>query len=136
MFSRPCLLLLILSAGYAGAVAAPFVPAADAEVLEQLPANASDPRARELLALRRAWRAQPQDLATALRLATRYQDEVAATGDPRYMGYAQAALQPWWALPDPPVAVRVLRAMLRQFDHQFDAALADLGRALGVAVPE
>ncbi len=80
--------------------------------------------------MRRAWRAQPQDLATALRLATRYQDEVAATGDPRYMGYAQAALLPWWNLPDPPPAVRVARAVVLQFDHRFDPAQDDLRAAI------
>jgi hypothetical protein len=112
------------------ASAAPFTPAADSQVLERLPARASDPAARELLALRQAWRAQPQDLATATRLAERYFDEVGATGDPRFIGYAQAALSPWWALPAPPPAVRVLRAMLLQFDHQFEPALADLAAVL------
>ena len=110
--------------------AAPRLPTSDAEVLATVPARASDPRARELVALRAAWRAQPQDVGTAVRLAQRYFDEVAAEGDPRYVGYAQAALQPWWALPQPPVQVRVLRAMLVQFDHRFDAALADLAEAV------
>ena len=112
--------------------AAPYLPDADARVLATVPARASDPRARELVALRQAWRLQPQDVAIAVRLAERYFDEVAAEGDPRYVGYAQAALQPWWALPDPPVAVRVLRAKLVQFDHRFDDALADLDAAVAV----
>ena len=56
----------------------------------------------------------------------RYQAEVAATGDPRYIGYIQAALRPWWTMTDPPAAVRVLRAVVLQFDHQFEPALADL----------
>lgn len=119
------LLVLPLLAG-----AAARLPTSDSEVLATVPARASDSRARELVALRAAWRAQPQDVATAVRLAQRYFDEVAAEGDPRYVGYAQAALQPWWALPQPPVAVRVLRAMLLQFDHRFDPALADLAAAL------
>jgi predicted Zn-dependent protease len=127
---RPCLLFCLLSSWLVVVAAAPFTPATDTEVVERLPARASDPRSRELLALRQAWRAQPQDLAAALRLAARYQDEVAATGDPRYMGYAQAALQPWWTLPEPPPAVRVLRAVVLQFDHRFAPALADLQAAL------
>jgi tetratricopeptide (TPR) repeat protein len=114
----------------APAQAAPYLPATDAQVLATVPARASDPRARELVALRQAWRAQPADVGNAVRLAQRYFDEVAAEGDPRYVGYAQAALQPWWALPDPPIAVRVLRAMLVQFDHRFDAALVDLDAAV------
>jgi tetratricopeptide (TPR) repeat protein len=61
-----------------------------------------------------------------VRLARIYFEGVAAEGDPRYIGQAQAALAPWWALPAPPADVRVMRAKLRQFDHQFDAARADL----------
>ena len=122
----PCLLpCLPLLAG-----AAPRVPTSDAEVLATVPARAIDPRAREMVALRAAWRAAPQDLGAAVRLAERYFDQVAAEGDPRYVGYAQAVLQPWWATPNPPVAVRVLRAKLLQFGHRFDEALADLDGAL------
>lgn len=112
--------------------AAPRTPTADSEVLERLPARATDPRARELNRLREAWRARPQALATALPLARAYVDATAAEGDPRYIGYAQAALQPWWDLPDPPPEVRVQRAVLRQFDHQFEPALTDLDAALQV----
>lgn len=114
----------------AAAAAAPFVPASDAQVLATVPARASDARARELAALRAAWRAAPQDLPTALALARRCFEEVAAEGDPRYVGYAQAALAPWWDQPAPPPEVRVLRAMVLQFDHRFDPALADLAAAV------
>ena len=85
---------------------APFVPADDAQVLATVPARASDPRAREMFALRRAWRADQQNLAGAVALAQRYFDEVAATGDPRFIGYAQQALQPWWNSPPPPQSAR------------------------------
>lgn len=131
-------LLVFLAAALSGLCAAPqahaaaFTPTNDAQVLERVPARASDPAARELQALRQAWRAQPQDLQAALRLAERCFDEVAVTGDPRHIGCAQAALQPWWARPNPPVAVRVLRAQVLQFDHQFDPALADLAAVLAL----
>lgn len=119
----------LLSLG--GAVAAaPFVPATDAQVLATVPARASDARARELAALRAAWRAAPNELPTALALARRCFEEVAAEGDPRYIGHAQAALGPWWNLQDPPPEVRVLRAMVLQFDHRFDPALDDLAAAV------
>ena len=121
--------LLALGLG-AAAQAAPYTPAADNVVVETVPARALDPAAREMQALRLAWRASPQDLDTATRLAWRYQAEVAATGDPRYMGYIQATLQPWWALPEPPAEVRVLRAVVLQFDHRFEPALADLQAVL------
>jgi len=123
--------ILLLSL-HTQAQAAPYTPSADTQVLERVPARASDPAAREMQALRQAWRAQPKDLQAATRLAWRYQAEVAATGDPRYMGYIQAALQPWWVLPDAPPDVRVLRAVVLQFDHQFDPALADLKAVLDV----
>ena len=110
--------------------AAPFTPVSDQEVLEVLPARAADPRMRELQALRAAAARHPQDVDAALRLARRYYEEVAAEGDPRYIGYAQAALAPWWHEPNPPVKVRVMRAVLLQFSHQFHPALADLNTAV------
>ena len=112
------------------ASAAPFLPSSDAQVLERLPARATEPRARELQALRLAWRQQPGDVQRATGLAARYFDAMAAEGDPRYIGYAQAALAPWWSLAAPPPAVRVLRAKLLQFDHRFTEALADLDAVL------
>ena len=108
------------------AFSAPRLPGSDNEVLERLPARAEDPRRREMSDLRHALAAHPDDLALALRLARRYYAEVAAEGDPRYIGYAQAALAPWWGLADPPVEARVMRAILLQFNHQFEPALADL----------
>ncbi|WP_341888962.1 hypothetical protein [Variovorax sp. YR752] len=114
----------------ATANAAPFVPSSDQQVLERLPARAADPRQRELRALREQWRAAPDDPGAAVRLARRYVEEAGAEGDPRYVGYAQAALAPWWTQPDPPAEVRVLRAVLRQYGHEFDAALADLAAVI------
>jgi Flp pilus assembly protein TadD len=127
-FSLPLkvLLTLFLAASASVSLAAPRLPDDDNQVLERLPARAVDPRQREMGELRRALAARPDDLALALRLARRYYAEVAAEGDPRYIGYAQAALAPWWKLPDPPVGARVMRAILLQFNHQFDAAVADL----------
>ena len=124
-------LLATLVAGVlpAAAGAAPFVPTSDGQVLERLPARAADPRQRELRALREQWRGAPDDAATAVRLARRYVEEAGTEGDPRYVGYAQAALAPWWTQADPPVDVRVQRAVLRQYGHEFDAALADLAAA-------
>lgn len=123
-------ILLCLLTVLGGSVwSAPFEPASDAEVLEVLPARAASPRMRELRDLRAALAADPRNAALAVRLARRYYDEVAAEGDPRYIGYAQAALAPWWDDPSPPPEVRVLRAVLRQFNHQFEPALADLAAA-------
>jgi predicted Zn-dependent protease len=120
--------LIGLAAG-ADVLGAPFVPGSDQQVLERLPARAADPRQRELRALRTQLARDPGDVGVAVPLARRYYEEAAGEGDPRYIGYAQAALAPWWDEPEPPVAVRVLRGVLRQFNHDFDAALADLTAA-------
>jgi hypothetical protein len=112
------------------AQAAPFTPTDDAQVLERVPARATNPRARELQAMRQAVQRDPGNVDTAVALARRYVEEALAEGDPRYVGHAQAVLAPWWDEAAPPVPVRVLRAVLRQYDHRFDLALADLEAAV------
>lgn len=124
------LLLLVLALAHAEVLAAPFLPSSDSQVLEVLPGRAADPRMRELRELRAALAAQPDNVDTGVRLTRRYLAEVAAEGDPRYIGYAQAALAPWWNLAAPPLQVRLMRAVLLQFNHGFDAALADLDAAV------
>jgi hypothetical protein len=79
--------------------------------------------------LRRDLAEQPQNMDRALALARRYFDLASAEGDPRYVGYAEAALRPWNKEAEPPVQVLVMRALLRQYRHEFDPALADLTRA-------
>ncbi len=128
--SRWWLLPLLPLVASAGVLAAPFTPTSDQQVLEVLPARAADPRMQALRELRASAARNPNDVDAAVRLAHRYYDEVLAEGDPRYIGYAQAALAPWWQLPEPPASVRVMRAILLQFSHQFDAALADLAAAV------
>ena len=106
--------------------AAPYLPGSDQQVLEKLPARATEPRMRGMAEMRRALALTPRNAALAVRLVARYQAELAAEGDPRYVGYAQAALAPWWSDPKAPLEVRVARAVLLQFNHQFAPALADL----------
>ena len=93
--------------------AAPYTPQNDAQVLERLPARADDPRMRGIAELRRQLARSPQDADLAVSLAQRYFEQAAAEGDPRYIGYAQAALAPWWLQAEPPVEVRVERVALR-----------------------
>jgi Flp pilus assembly protein TadD len=116
--------LLLLYGVYA--YPAPFMPASDATVLERLPFKASDPTTRELRRLREELSANPLDLDKAVALAQRYYQLALADGDPRFIGYAQAALAPWWEIAEPPVAVLVQRATLRQYSHNFSSALSDL----------
>jgi Flp pilus assembly protein TadD len=124
-------LALLLCGALAGPLhAAPRVPVHDGEALERLPHPATDPVARELRALRAQLSRAPNDLPLAVQLARRYIEHGRRTGDPRYYGYAEAALQPWWHVPEPPAQIRVLRATLAQGRHDFDSALHDLTLAL------
>lgn len=125
-------MLVVLAGALASvpAAAAPFIPADDAQVLERLPFKPTDPGMSELMLLRVRLAQQPDSLPVAVELARRYLELGRVSGDPRYSGYAQAALAPWWALRDPPRDVLVLRATLRQRVHEFDAALEDLALAL------
>jgi predicted Zn-dependent protease len=109
--------------------AAPRVPQDDAVVLERLPFKAADPVARDLRELRAKLAADPQDQNTAVRLARRYFRLAMAEGDPRYIGYAEAALAPWRAAKEGPAELMVIRALLRQYRHDFDGALTDLAAA-------
>ena len=115
-----------LAAGLAVAAAAPHRPTDDTQILERLP-SAGSKTARELHGeLGRS----PNNLGLALQVAKRDIELARAEGDPRYNGYAEAALAPWLNIPDPPIEVIVLRATLRQARHDFSAALADLSKAL------
>jgi len=111
------------------AQAAPYIPKDGRQVVEHLPSRA-DPVQRELVRLRTALSAQPNDVALASTLAQRYIELSRIDGDPRYLGYAEAALRPWWNMPTPPEQVLVLRATLRQSTHQFPLALVDLDQAV------
>jgi tetratricopeptide (TPR) repeat protein len=111
------------------ASAEPMIPDNDDAVLEHLP-GAGDRAARTARGLRSLLAKAPGQIDLALRVA---HDEIAlgrAEGDPRYYGRAEAALQPWIHLSDPPPQVLLLRATLLQNRHDFDGALADLDRLI------
>jgi tetratricopeptide (TPR) repeat protein len=105
--------------------AAAFTPSSGDEVLERLPSRSTHGQ-RLLQQARAALAANPNDLAARLELAQRYIDNWRDGGDPRNLGYAQAALKPWWNMQDPPPGVRVMRATLLQSMHRFQEALIDL----------
>jgi tetratricopeptide (TPR) repeat protein len=112
-------------------LAIPFIPSDETQVLERLPVS-GDSHARELRQLRKTLSEDPENLELATEVARRYLEVGRAESDPRYQGYAQAALRPWWEQKEPPPKVLVLRAVLRQAQHDFDAALEDLSRVLKV----
>lgn len=125
-----CLPWLIMAATLSllptGASALPYLPKSDDQILERLPLAPSDPVAREVRILRQELASQPGRLDLAVQLARRYTELGRVRGDPRFTGYAQAALANWWEQPEPPSEVLLVRATLRQRSHDFAAALADL----------
>lgn len=128
---RSVFLLLILASRIAQAE--PFVPKDGNQVLEKLRATAFDPTEHEFRQLRARLTANPTNLLLACQIAQRYIERSRSEADPRYLGRAQAALAPWWEIPTPPVEVLVLRATLKQSQHDFTNALADLDLAIHLA---
>ncbi|WP_157995351.1 tetratricopeptide repeat protein [Peristeroidobacter soli] len=118
---RPLLAaLVLLCSALASAQAAPYLPRSDAVVLATVPAGV------RTAALR------PKDLQSATTQAAADVESARITGDPRYLGYAQSALGPWWAAKDAPLPVVLIRAQIHQHNHLFEMALVDLDRALAL----
>ena len=111
------------------AYATPYIPNNPNQVLEILPANNNAFQA-EFKNLTAQLSANPKDIALAVKLAKLYIERSREEGDPRYLGYAEAVLTPWWKLSKPPVDMLVLRATLLQSTHQFDKSLADIDTVL------
>jgi hypothetical protein len=110
-------------------IAAPHIPTDDKAILDTLPVRPGDPRGAKLRELRGQLSKDPKNLAVAMNLARAYYNQVAEEGDPRFIGYAQGALAPWWNASDTPVEVLVMRASIKQYRHEFTEALADLSLA-------
>ncbi|HTI45069.1 MAG TPA: hypothetical protein VMB76_00830 [Casimicrobiaceae bacterium] len=126
------LLVALVLACVSPAGAVPYVPADDAVVLERLPEK-SDPSLRALKRLRAALDAHPDRLELALPLARKAIEASRSTGDPRFLGQAEAALAPWWSAGDAPAPAILMRATIKQSRHDFAGALADLDRLIAAA---
>jgi predicted Zn-dependent protease len=119
------LIFFLISVVALSAAATPYVPRSGADIIETI-ARRADPEQRELAQLRDQLAAAPRNATLAITLATRYIAIGRRESDPRYFGYAQAALAPWWEQPAPPPQLRLLRAALLQNMHHFSEAMADL----------
>jgi len=120
------------------------IPARDDAIVEQLPTHVGDPAQRRAAragerAQRRALEQHPDELGLALQAADDALARGRLRGDPRELGVAQAALAPWWRLADAPPEVRLVRAIVLQSRHEFEAAIAELDAVLalpaGVTLP-
>jgi tetratricopeptide (TPR) repeat protein len=107
----------------------PYRPADDSQILERLPER-FDPALKDIKRLRNVLAARPNNLELASALARRAIEAARSSGDPRFLGQAQAVLEPWWNMPDPPRQALLLRATIRQSNHDFDGSIADLDRLI------
>ena len=125
------LLALTGLAGLTGVVAhaAPYTPENDNVVVERLPGRASDPATRRVESLRKQLAARPDDAQLRIEIARRYFDMAMAQGDPRYVGYASAALAPLAKTAAAPANYDMALGLIQQFSHQFEPALASLSKA-------
>ncbi len=136
------LMVLLCVATFGGVtIAAPYVPTSDSAPLETLATRindsarggasnapaASGPSSR---AMRTLLARDPKNLDLAVRIAQVYMARARSESDPRFLGQAQAALTPWWSQSEPPVPVLLLRATIRQSNHDFKNSRLDLEQAV------
>ena len=108
---------------FSGVRAGTYIPSSDSQVLVELP-----PGARHVDAATRDQTLSRIDLAVPI--AQFYISRARATGDLRFLGYAESVLSPWFKKPEVPSEIRVLYATVLQSRHSFVAALSQLDLAL------
>lgn len=128
VFARAFLLATVLTGRLAAAE--PFRPNDATTVLERLPMSRGDVRARALAADRARLAAAPRDPALAMKVAGAYYALASAEGDPRYIGYAEAAMVPWAADVNAPTDILYMRGKLLQWRHEYTPALELFAKAL------
>lgn len=126
-----CLAASLAASLTVSAWAAPLQPANDDVVVEVLPTLGGF--AAEQKRLRRALAAQPRDADTALALSRSTLERARHDGDARLAGQALGVLSAWEGDANAPVEIRLQRATLRQYLHEFDASVAELQALLRVA---
>ncbi|MEW6156854.1 MAG: hypothetical protein AB1813_05440 [Verrucomicrobiota bacterium] len=123
--------MVVLAIGFGIAIQAePFLPRDKNQVLERTSFSAIDPDAQLIRSLQRELKANPTNESVAAALATKLITRSRRESDPRFLGYAEAALKPWWLSTEVSPAILNLRAAIHQSQHRFDLALIDLDRAL------
>jgi Tfp pilus assembly protein PilF len=108
-----------------------FRPSETAVVLSAS-VHAASGRQNALRALDKAWRAQPQNLPSALAYARAVFTLGLTEGDLRWYGSAKAALTPWWTAADLPAEAYFLRGLVKQGFHDFQNGLQDINRAIAL----
>jgi hypothetical protein len=105
------------------ALAAPVVPTNDTEVVEHLPARLIGmPRLLRDVAGKPVAFADRSNPDEAAKRARAMLDEARDRGDPRYAGYAMAAIAPWNSDAAAPAPIAILAATIAQYQHDFDGS--------------
>jgi tetratricopeptide (TPR) repeat protein len=110
---------------FEAALSTPYVPANDAQVLAQLPAGSLHTSSAVLQRARTR-------VDVALPLAQFYISRARASGDLRYLGYAEGMLAPYLSGASARSLALVLDATVLQSRHAFSAALTQLDRAIAL----
>jgi Tfp pilus assembly protein PilF len=110
---------------------APYLPAQDDEVLQEVPSTA-DPAVAGMQRLRAALDSAPRSLPAAKQLADAYVDYSRQIGDAHYAGYAEAVIAPWVRASAPAAGALVTQATILQYRHQFNDARELLQQALKI----
>ncbi len=110
-----------------------FIPNHDDQVLERLPIKLFQSSAsKKIRLLRTRLRANPTDWLSANQLAQHYIELSKTLADPRYMGYAQAIINPWLENSKASSQALILRAIIQQNAHDFTGAMKDLDQVLAI----
>jgi cytochrome c-type biogenesis protein CcmH/NrfG len=128
------LVLALAITWFSGASPVPaeaFSPVSDEVILERVPEIAAA-EMRHLRIQRQRLAADPENLHLAVDLGWAFLRLREGTGDPRFGGYLQSALAPWWELAEPPHQVLLLRAAERRSAQDLSAAERDLKRYLSL----
>ena len=119
---------------YSPALAEPFTPKDDSFVIENLPVVSLPGRGGEKSIGQLRKESEKIDgvknpLAT-FRFVKENIELSRSSGDPRYLGIAERAIDPLFQMNPPPSEAFVLRGVLRQSNHDFEGSLIDLDVAL------
>ncbi len=107
----------------------PYAPDRDDQVLERLPQALLLNRDR-MASIRQKLAADPSNSALAAAAALGFIRMGNEEGDPRFNGYARSAIEFWWDAELPPASVLKIRAKLKEKDHKYKQAIADLVKQL------
>ncbi|MBI3308811.1 MAG: tetratricopeptide repeat protein [Candidatus Melainabacteria bacterium] len=108
----------------------PYLPKSESEILEKLPAKFGISFSSELSKLHKKLSNEPNNLEKTIDFAKYCIELGRSESDPRYIGYAEAALKNWLKKPNPPSDVLVLEAIIKQYNHNFKSSLEYLSKAL------